>query len=35
MNLQFASNIPSMGNDRIDRDTEMIGDFLVRHALNQ
>ena len=35
MNLKLAGNITSMGDDCVSRNAEMVGDFLIRHTLNE
>ena len=35
VDLQFSGDVSPVGDDRIDRDAEMVGDLLVGHALNE
>ena len=35
VNLQLAGNIAAVGDDGIGGDAEVIGNFLVRHALHE
>ena len=35
VDLEFAGDVATMGNDGIDGDAEMVGNLFVRHALHQ
>ena len=35
VNLQFPCNVAPMGDDGIDGNAEMVGDFLVGHSLDE
>ena len=35
MDLELAGDVAAMGDDGVNGDTQMVGNFLVRHALNQ
>ena len=34
MNLQFSGNVSSMGDDGVDRDAQLVGDFFILQALH-